>query len=38
MEYKKGEGLIEAEISPKILPYILDLNSYSAPDYLVNLI
>ena len=25
MEYKKGEGIIEAEISPKILPFILDL-------------
>jgi plasmid replication initiation protein len=25
MEYKKGKGIIEAEISEKILPYIIDL-------------
>jgi plasmid replication initiation protein len=27
MEYKKGEGIIEVEISSKILPYILDLKN-----------
>jgi len=27
MEYKNGEGIIEAEISSKILPYILDLKN-----------